>query len=67
MHKLSCHDPLYAGRVFSLLTSGALRCTGGAWMLQRTCLGAECREKNRSRNSTRVPRAVAIVRELVTG
>ncbi len=24
MHKLSCHDPLYAGRVFSLLTSGAL-------------------------------------------
>jgi hypothetical protein len=24
MHKLSCHDPLRAGRVFSLLTSGAL-------------------------------------------
>jgi FtsP/CotA-like multicopper oxidase with cupredoxin domain len=24
MHKLSCHDPLCAGRVFSLLTSGAL-------------------------------------------
>ena len=57
MRKLSLDDALRAGRLFRLLAIGAFAVLAALGMSRRDCLGADCREKNRSRNSTGVPRA----------